>query len=176
MGAPPSTLGPYPGLKSADIAYASASVPLLSTLHQRLSEYEDAVDHVFQVRQKYGLSAGFHIDPPSGEIERRMKRTQTAFDAVLSHVDAVDAKVSRDYVVLRREACGAANVLFHARPSTEEFEDRQRTVYTRSPILQNSSQLALSFRPFPSRELLIHSPILSHSNDLKYLAASPEYS
>ena len=173
MSASPSALS-VGGQLPSTFGYSSASGPLLTKLHDRLVEYEDAVDHVYEVRKKYGLRPGFQLDPPSGELVERMNRVSNAFDSVMAHVDAVDTYVDREYVVLRREACGAANVLFRAPPSLDQLEDAQRTVYTRSPILRHSSELGLSFRPFPSREVLLKSKILSHSSELRRLAAPTE--
>ncbi len=119
------------------------------------------------------LRPGFDLDPPSGELVDRMQRVEAAFEAILSHVNDVNAHVARDYVLLRREACGAANALFRAPASEEEEQDKLRTVFTRSPILRQSSQRGLSFRPYPSCELLCRSHILSNSMDLQTLAAPP---
>ena len=161
-------------LRPSKFSYTSNNSPLLKQLHQQLDEYETAINHVYEVREKYGLRPGFDLDPPSGELVDRMQRVEAAFEAILSHVNDVNAHVARDYVLLRREACGAANALFRAPASEEEEQDKLRTVFTRSPILRQSSQRGLSFRPYPSCELLCRSHILSNSMDLQTLAAPPE--
>ena len=154
--------------------YTSAQVPLLTTLHSKLVEYEDAVNHAYAVRAKYGFLPGFEMEPPSGDLMDKMRRTSHAFDAVLQHVDHVDDRVDSDYVLLHRDVCSDANVLFKAPPSEEEAADRARTVRTRSPILQNSSSLELTFRPYASREVLLRSPILANSFELCALASPVE--
>lgn len=161
-------------LRPSKFSYTSNNSSLLKQLHQQLDEYETAINHVYEVREKYGLRPGFDLDPPSGELVDRMQRVEAAFEAILSHVNDVNAHVARDYVLLRREACGAANALFRAPASEEEEQDKLRTVFTRSPILRQSSQRGLSFRPYPSCELLCRSHILSNSMDLQTLAAPPE--
>jgi hypothetical protein len=89
----------------------------------------------------------------------------------LQHVDEVENHVDRDFVLIHRDACSAANALFRAAPSEEEWDDQARTVSTRSPILQNSSRLELTFRPYASNEVLLRSPILANSLELRALAA-----
>ena len=153
--------------------YCSAHTPLLTQLHERLTEYEDAVGHAYNIREKYGDPRG-QIEPPSGDMLARLKRTSQAFDAVLQHVDAVDMHLERDYVVLHRDACGATNGLYRV-PSAEEEEDRATTIRTRSPILSNAAELDMSFRPYPSCEVLMRSPILAHSVELRLLASPPGY-
>ena len=153
------------------VGYSSAHTPLLSQLHERLSEYEDAVQHAYNVHSKYGDVRTNHVEPPSGEMMARIKRTQSAFDSVLSHVDAVDALLEDDYVLLNRDACSTTNVLYHAPPSVEEEEYKERLINTCSPILCNAVQLDISFRPYPSAELLVRSPILAHSDELRLLAS-----
>ena len=153
------------------IGYVSAHAPLLSRLHERLSEYEDAVAHAYNLHEKYGTAAAAQIEPPSGEMLARLKRTSMAFDAIVSHVDAVDAHLDNDYVLLHRDACKPSNGLFHSPPCEEKDEDDDRTIRTTSPILANSAELDLSFRPYPSSEVLIRSPILANSYELRLLAS-----
>ena len=162
-------------IKMTSFGFTSAHAPLLTTLHSKLVEYEDAVNHAYTVREKYGLGAGFNLDAPTGEMEQRMKRTSHAFEAVLQHVDAVDLHVHRDYVLMHRDVCAAPNALFKA-PLTpeEEEEERANAIHTRSPILQNASSLELTYRPVPSCELMVQSPILAHSRELRELAAGLE--
>lgn len=158
---------PYP-----PVGYCSAHTPLLLQLHERLSEYESAVSHAYTIRDKYGDTKSYnHIEPPSGEMMARIKRTQRAFDAVLSHVDAVDAHLDSDYVVLHRDAVSKTNALYRAPASIEEDEDKLRTISTNSPILCNAHELDLSFRPHPSAEVMLRSSILAHSDELKWLAS-----
>ena len=152
------------------IGYISTHTPLLTKLHERLTEYEDAVAHVYSIHEKYG-EPGRPIEPPSAEMLSRLRTTSAAFDAVLSHVDAVDAHVEEGYVLLHREACGPTNALYTAPVSVEEEEDKRRTVRTRSPILANAADLDLSFRPYPSAEVLVQSPILANSPELRALAS-----
>ena len=158
---------PYP-----PIGYTSSVMPLLTQLHGRLSEYEDAIEHAYAIREKYGDTHG-HIEPPSAAMMARLDRTSQAFDTVLQHVDIVDLHLDNNFVVLHRDACGATNALFNAPASEEEEDDKLRTVRTRSPILSNASKLDFSFRPYPSSEVLVHSPILAHSADLRLLASGP---
>ena len=147
------------------LAFSSSQAPLLQILHQRLTEYEDAVDLAYSVAAKYGHRADrYKLDPPGQEMEARVKRTSAAFDAVLAHVDVVDSLVEDDYVLLRRDRCAPGNVLYRG------GDDDDRTVYTKSPILANARGLDLSFRPNPSREVLLRSPILSNSLELRLLA------
>ena len=160
-----SSVKPYP-----PIGYCSVHAPLLSRLHERLTEQEDAVAHAMSIHEKYGTPRAF-VEPPSGEMLSRLQRTSHAFDAVLSHVDAVDAHIDHEYVLLHRDACGPTNSLFQAAPSEEEAEDKLRTIRTRSPILSNAHELDLSFRPYPSSEVLVHSPILANSAELRFLAS-----
>lgn len=171
MAHAPSALQENCTVPTSKFAFSSSNVPLLSTLHELITEYETAVKHVYEVRDKYGLKPGFDLEPPSGGLFEKMKRHQKAFDAVSKHVDDVNMLIAHDHIVLRREACGAANDLYRAPPSEAEEQDKQRTIFTRSPILRYSSQLGLSFRPFPSNELLCQSSILSNSQDLRELAA-----
>ena len=160
---------PYP-----TIGYCSVHAPLLSQLHDRLTEYEDAVAHVYSIHEKYGDPRG-PVEPPSNEMISRLKRTSQAFDAVLQHVDAVDEHMDKDYVLLHRDACGPTNSLYKAAPSVEEDEDKQRTFRTRSPILCNAHELNVSFRPYPSAEVLLQSSILAHSRELRMLASPPSF-
>lgn len=158
---------PYP-----PIGFCSVHAPLLSQLHERITEYEEAVAHVYSIRQKYGDPRG-HVEPPPSEMHVRLKRTQSAFDAVLQHVDAVDAHLDSDYVLLHRETCHPTNALYRAPLSVEEVDDNERVIRTRSPILSNAAELAMTFRPYPSAEVLVHSPILAHSEELRLLASGP---
>ena len=154
--------------------YTSAQSPLLTTLHGKLIEYEDAVNHAYAVHEKYGFLPGFEMEPPSGDLMDKMRRTSKAFNTVLQHVEDVELHVDSDYVLLHRDVCADANVLFKAPPSEEEAADRARTVRTRSPILQNSSSLELTFRPHASREVLLRSRILANSFELRALASPVE--
>ena len=70
------------------------------------------MNHAYAVREKYGLDPGFSLDPPSGELNERRRRTSQVFDAVLQHVDEVDLHVHHNYVVLHRDACAPPNTLF----------------------------------------------------------------
>ena len=101
---------------------------------------------------------------PSGEMLARLKRTSMAFDAIVSHVDAVDAHLDNDYVLLTRP-CKPSNGLFHS-PCEEKDEDDDRTIRTTSPILANAAELDLSFRHTYRPEVLIRSPILANSYEL----------
>lgn len=159
-----SFIRPYP-----PIGYVSSLTPLLSALHTRLTEYEDAVSYAQNVRRKYGDALGC-IEPPSVDMLARMERTSLAFDAVMRHVDAVDTHLSQDYVVLHRDTCGPTNAFYRSRAIPEQ--DEQRTVRSRSPILANATELSVTFRPFPSTEVLLQSPILAHSAELRALSAS----
>lgn len=166
-GASDVSVKPYP-----PVGFTSAIMPLLTKLHERLNEYEDAVAHAYAIREKYGDTRG-HIEPPSGEMHARITRTNEAFEAVLQHVDVVDQHLDDDYVLLHRDACGPTNSLYRAPPSASEDYDTARTVRTRSPILSNAAQLDVSFRPYPCAEVLLRSPILANSRELKLLASGP---
>ena len=158
-------------LASWPLGYSSAHAPLLTLLHERLTEIETAVARATSIGSKYGLEPGaYRLNPPTGELQLRRRRTAEAFDAVLTHVDDVSAAVDSDYVVLHRSRCGHANVLYRAAPNAEEVCDRTRRVLTKSPILSNSHSLERSFRPNPSREVVAYSPILAHSSTCKMLA------
>ena len=56
---------------------------------------EDAIAHAYAIREKYGDHHANFIEAPSGEMKARIARTSQAFDAVLQHVDLVDAQVRR---------------------------------------------------------------------------------
>ena len=151
--------------------FTSSQAPLLTVLHERLSEYETAVEHAFSVAAKYGeYGAGYELDPTGQQMHARMEQTAVAFDAVLQHVDAVSNLVGQDYVLIQRDRCSPGNAAFRV-PSEDADEDRQRTLFTKSPILAHSRTLELSFRPHPSCEVLARSPILSNSPELRLLAA-----
>lgn len=156
---------------ASPFSFTSAHAPLLTQLHSKLVEYEDAVNHAYAVREKYGLDPGFSLDPPSGELNERMRRTSRAFDAVLQHVDEVDLHVHHNYVVLHRDACAPPNTLFKAPDTDEDDGEKGSVVRTRSPILQNASSLELTFRPRPSCELMVRSSILANSDELRRLAS-----
>ena len=162
----------YPPRPYPPIGYASAHTPLLTQLHERLSEYEDAVAHAYTIHEKYGGSRAAVVEPPGADMLARLRRTSQAFDAVLQHVDAVDAHIEDDYVLLHRDACGPTNSLYQVLPSTEEEEeDKLCTLRTRSPILSNAAELELSFRPYPSSEVLLKSSILANSDELRVLSS-----
>ena len=154
--------------------FTSAHVPLLSVLHERLTEYEDAIEHAYGVQTKYGsYGKGFKLDPPSGHLVRRMEQTAAAFDAVLQHVDRVDAHIERDYVLWHRDGASPVNALHSAASTDEAVKDRGKTLYTKSPILRHSRTLEFSFRPHPSCEVLVGSRILANSTLVQELAGLP---
>jgi hypothetical protein len=166
-GSSSSYTRPYP-----PVGYVSSHAPLLSILHSRLTEYEDAISHAHNVAENLGHSR--HIEPPSADMVARMKRTSASFDAVLQHVDAVDAHLDHNFILLNRDVVSPTNALYMAPPSIDEDEDRKRTLRTSSPILANATTLNISFRPFPSAEVMVQSAILAHSAELRALA-SPEW-
>ena len=113
-------------------------MPLLSTLHELITEYETAVKHVYEVRDKYGLKPGFDLERPSGGLFEKMKRHQKATRASTSMM----LTCSSHTITLCCVVVGVfANDLYRAPPSEAEEQDKQRTIFTRSPILY-SSQLA----------------------------------
>ena len=150
-------------------AFSSAHVPLLTQLHERLNEYEDSLEHMSAVCSRFGVK----VSPEMGGLERRMKSTSETFDAVLEHVENVDEFVESGYVVLQRTRCGAANKLFSSEHDADDDHDAARLglVPTSSTILAHSTSLRSAFPPRPSREVLIYSPILAHSSEVRFLSS-----
>ena len=166
---------PIRRVQPSAIAYNSAQTPLLQLLHERLSDYEDAKAHAQAIYSKYGVTS-HQLAPPSTDLERRMQRTAETFDAVLEHVEDVDAHVAQDFVVLQRDAFGPANGLFSSRMQNDGSSNgnRQRMVAVPSVILAHSNSLKFAFPPRPSTEVLMHSRILANSNEARLLSAPPE--
>ena len=160
----------------APVKFHSAHAPLLHQLHERLTEYEQSIAYAQSIYGKYGLPVSARRLAPDRELKQRMQRTADAFYAMLEHVEAVDAYVEREYVVLTRARCGAANSLFSVSGGDDEagIEERSRMIKTSSRILANSSKLKFAFPPRPSYEVLIRSPILANSHEIRQLSAPPE--
>jgi len=163
---------PLPKARPPPVAYASAHTPLLTQLHERLTDYENAIDAQQGIYSKYGLNSSLYRPAPI-ELERRMQRTADTFDTVLEHVEDVDAHVESDYVVLQRDRCGPANGLFSTPRDAEAIasSNEHRMVHTPSVILQHSRSLSYAFPPRPSCEVLMRSKILANSVEIRMLSA-----
>ena len=158
------------------LVFHSAHAPLLHQLHERLNDFEQSIAYAQSIYGKYGLPVSARRLAPDRELKQRMQRTADAFNAMLEHVEAVDAFVEREYVVLTRARCGAANSLFSVSGVDDEagIEERRRMVKTSSRILANSCKLKIAFPPRPSYEVLIRSPILANSHEIRLLSTPPE--
>lgn len=164
------------GRQPAPVVFHSAHAPLLHQLHERLNDFEQSIAYAQSIYGKYGLPVSARRLAPDRELKQRMQRTADAFNAMLEHVEAVDAFVEREYVVLTRARCGAANSLFSVSGVDDEagIEERRRMVKTSSRILANSCKLKFAFPPRPSYEVLIRSPILANSHEVRLLSTPPE--
>jgi len=164
------------GRQPAPVVFHSAHAPLLHQLHERLNDFEESIAYAQSIYGKYGLPVSARRLAPDRELKQRMQRTADAFNAMLEHVEAVDAFVEREYVVLTRARCGAANSLFSVSGVDDEagIEERRRMVKTSSRILANSCKLKFAFPPRPSYEVLIRSPILANSHEVRLLSTPPE--
>ncbi len=70
---------------------------------------------------------------------------------MLKHVNNVVDACEEDFVLVSREHCSPLNSLFSAPRS--QAEEEEYVVPTASPILGNSPDRELSYRPYPSREV-----------------------
>lgn len=82
-----------------------------------------------------------------------------------SHVVAVAEMIERGGVVLPRGRLSLGNALHDEREATSQL------VFTRSPILTHSRRRRVEWLPCSSNEVMLHSPILANSPELRAIAA-----
>ena len=156
-------------MAKSGIGYSSAHAPLLTLLHERLTEIEDELAREQDVYSTYGVSKSYR-PPPNAELQRRLDATSETFEAVLEHVESVDELVEDDYVAVQRVAVGRANGLFTVpQIHGEELKTSRLVKVPSSTILANSGSLKMVFPPRPSCEVLVQSRILANSSELRML-------
>ena len=146
------------------LQFDSALLPLLDDLYQDVAHHEEVTSKVKQLQTRYALPNA--VWPDSEETRERVAATAEAFDDVLKHVLAVEAHSDSNFVLLPRERLADGNCL-HTLGCRSKPE---QTVRTRSQIMANSTGLGLTYLPHLSNEVMVHSPILANSSEVRAIA------